>query len=37
MDLVRADSEEQVIQLLKDAGYWNNPAAWRLFGDNNLG
>jgi len=34
MVLVRADSEEQVIQLLKDAGYWDNPAVWRLFGDN---
>ena len=34
MALVQADSEERVIQVLKDAGYWNNPAAWRLFGDN---
>jgi hypothetical protein len=34
MALVRANSAQQVIQLLKDAGYWDDPAAWRLFGDN---
>jgi hypothetical protein len=34
MALVQADSEGEVIQLLKGAGYWDNPAAWRYFGDN---
>ena len=34
LSLVRADSEADVIRILKDAGYWDNPAAWRLFGDN---
>ncbi len=33
LDLVRADSEEKVIALLKDAGYWDNPAVWRFYGD----
>ncbi len=33
LNLVRADSEETVIGLLKQAGYWDNPAAWRFYGD----
>jgi len=32
MDLMNADSEERVIQLLKDAGYWDLPSAWRYYG-----
>jgi hypothetical protein len=31
--LMRADSEEEVIQLLKNAGYWNRPEYWRYYGD----
>lgn len=31
--LMRADSEEEVIQLLKDAGYWDRPEYWRYYGD----
>lgn len=31
--LLRADSESEVIRLLKEARYWDDPAAWRLLGD----
>lgn len=31
--LMRVDSEEEVICLLKDAGYWDKPDAWRFYGD----
>lgn len=34
MALIRADSEVDVITILKDAGYWDDPTAWRLFSDN---
>ena len=30
---MKADTEADVIQLLTDAGYWDNPQAWRLFSD----
>ena len=33
MDLLRADTEEQVINLLRQYGYWDNPDVWRHFGD----
>ena len=33
MDLLQADTEEQVIDLLVERGYWENPDAWRSFGD----
>lgn len=33
LDLLRADYEERVIQILKDAGLWNNRDLWRLYGD----
>jgi len=33
LSLMKADREEEVIQLLKDAGYWDNTAAWRYYGD----
>lgn len=33
MDLLRADTEEQVINLLREQGYWDAPDAWRPFGD----
>jgi hypothetical protein len=32
--LMRADSQQTVIDALTEAGYWSNPNAWRLFGDN---
>ena len=31
--LQKADSESDVIALLKTAGYWDDPAAWRFYGD----
>ena len=33
-ELMRADTEAEVIDLLKQAGYWDDPTAWRLFSDN---
>ena len=33
LSLLKADSEEEVISILKTAGYWDNKAAWRLYGD----
>lgn len=33
MDLLHADTEERVISLLQDHGYWDDPEAWRPFGD----
>lgn len=33
LSLMRADSEDDVIAILQDAGYWNNSSAWRLYGD----
>lgn len=33
LDLLHADSESEVVKLLKDAGYWDNPSCWRLLGD----
>ena len=33
LDLLRADSETEVISILKKAGYWDNPNVWRLIGD----
>jgi hypothetical protein len=32
--LMRADTEDEVIGALTDAGYWDDPSAWRLFSDN---
>ena len=31
--LVRADSEAEVVQILKEAKLWDDPAAWRFYGD----
>ena len=31
--LLRADSEEEIISILKSAGYWDNEDVWRLYGD----
>ena len=33
MNLLRADTEEEVVAILKVAGYWETPNVWRLFGD----
>jgi hypothetical protein len=31
--LMKADSEEEVIALLKQAGFWDNKDVWRFYGD----
>lgn len=33
ISLLHADDEDAVIKILKQAGYWDNPAVWRLYGD----
>lgn len=33
LSLMHANSEEEVVNLLKTAGYWDKPAAWRYYGD----
>jgi hypothetical protein len=33
LGLMRADSEEDVINLLKDAGYWADVSCWQDYGD----
>ena len=32
IDLLRADTEDQVINLLRQYGYWDDPSVWRPFG-----
>jgi hypothetical protein len=31
--LLKADSEAAVIDILRDSGYWDDPSAWRFYGD----
>jgi hypothetical protein len=31
--LLNVDTEAEVITILKAAGYWDNPAVWRFYGD----
>ncbi len=33
LELLHADSEEEVVKILKDSGFWNSPGMWRLYGD----
>ena len=33
LNLLYADTEEKVIQILAEAGYWENPDLWRWLGD----
>ena len=33
LSLLKADSENEVIAILKTAGYWEDSSAWRLYGD----
>ena len=33
LDLMRAEAEDEIIRILRWAGYWDDSAAWRLFGD----
>jgi len=32
--LAKSESEKEVIDILKKWGYWDDPAAWRYYGDN---
>lgn len=32
-DLIQADSEEQVVEILKERGFWDDPLVWRSYGD----
>jgi hypothetical protein len=31
--LLKSDSEEEVVAILTEAGYWNDPKVWRYYGD----
>jgi hypothetical protein len=33
LNLLKADTEEEVIEILEKTEYWDDPNAWRLFGD----
>jgi len=33
MDLIKADTEQDIIKILRRAGYWDKPDAWRYYGD----
>ena len=33
LNLLHADTEDEVIEILKKAGYWDDRGAWRLYGD----
>jgi len=34
LELAKAESEDQVIQILTNIGYWDDPAAWQYYGGN---
>ena len=34
LNLAKADSENDVVQILKKWGYWDNQEVWRYYGDN---
>lgn len=33
LSLAKAEEESEVIDLLKQAGYWDDAKAWRFYGD----
>jgi len=33
MDLIKSDSEDEVIKILESCGYWDDQTAWRYYGD----
>ena len=33
LDLIKADNEQQVITILRGAGFWDEKRVWRLYGD----
>jgi hypothetical protein len=34
LNLMHADTEEDVVRILKQSGYWNDKKVWRYYGDN---
>ncbi|MCK5565337.1 MAG: hypothetical protein KAJ07_08830 [Planctomycetes bacterium] len=34
LDLLHCDQEDEVVSILKKAGYWDDREAWRFYGDN---
>jgi len=34
LDLMKADEEDTVVQILREAGFWDRQEAWRYYGDN---
>src|SRR5262249_43195529 len=36
LDLIHADDEEAVVQILKGRGLWDDPRHWRFYGDDEL-
>jgi hypothetical protein len=36
VELIHADSEEEVVRILKKRGLWDNPDYWRYYGDDEL-
>jgi hypothetical protein len=36
LELINADSEEEVVAILKKWGFWDDPACWRYYGDDEL-
>lgn len=36
LELIKTDSEEEVVAILKKWGFWDNPACWRYYGDDEL-
>ena len=33
LNLIHAESEAEVTDLLTEAGFWNDPACWQYYGD----
>mgnify|MGYP001015531213 CR=1 FL=1 len=33
VSLLKSESESDVVSLLKKAGYWDDPSAWKYYGD----
>ncbi len=31
--LMKSDTEDEIVKILEEAGYWNNPIYWRYYGD----
>ena len=36
LELMHAESDDEAIEILKKAGYWDNPKCWRYYGDKEL-